>query len=497
MEVRGTSVRICSKISGGATSSHGRRLGNTTNLAYLRNCDSLLAIACLGIGLLCAVAGCGSGAITLRIDVVDDSTRDELSSFCLGIADDDVRRGAFGRNYLLGDALPSGFPQTLVVDPGQASSAHAWVRGYRSGRETRRVLQNVSFGNDVELVMATCEPASLETLQERATELAPNDTLFLPTYGRSGLWVAAVAAGQSITLRGADDDLIPIGVDPAPLAEEAPTSGLAVDIDGDCDDDLVILEAGSPPSIWRRDATSFVELPGSVPEGATTVVAAIAGDLDNDGDVDVVAGGVDGVEVWRNDDGAFTIAATLDSSQNASDVTDLALLAVDSDEFLDLVVVRGSVAAAQPTLFLGQANLAFEQQAGVFASAIQGRTAAVGDFNGDGAEDVALAGLAAPVSIFLGDSGALALSEGALPVAGDQDVVDLAAGDVDGDCQTDLVVAFAASDAAVWKSNGDGSFSQGEDLSVVGRRVFVDDVATDGVNDVFVASDEGVRWFGR
>jgi len=85
------------------------------------------------------------------------------------------------------------------------------------------------------------------------------------------------------------------------------------DFDLDGWPDLWVVNSIWPNRYWRNDGGDFTELSGAIPadpEGTTAQLALLTADFDNDGDLDVVTGGVgwpitaaadDGWIYWRND----------------------------------------------------------------------------------------------------------------------------------------------------------------------------------------------------
>jgi hypothetical protein len=130
-------------------------------------------------------------------------------------------------------------------------------------------------------------------------------------------------------------------------------SALAVgDIDGDGDLDIVTGETGAAPRlrIWWNDGTPFDGgwgVPSIVDDPYTEPVAALAlGDLDHDGDLDIVSGsGQDTAKIiaWRNDgtgwirNTVYTLTYPIGANTYATTVNALALGDLDNDGDLDIV----------------------------------------------------------------------------------------------------------------------------------------------------------------
>ena len=89
---------------------------------------------------------------------------------------------------------------------------------------------------------------------------------------------------------------------------------------------------------------------------------------------------------------------------------------------------------------------------------------AIGDFDGDGAPDLAAAGPAQPVLVFVGREGSAdgeraGFSSEPIAIGEPLDAIDLAAADIDGDGDTDLVAADANGAHQLLLNDGAGSFA--------------------------------------
>ncbi|MGN6104566.1 MAG: FG-GAP-like repeat-containing protein, partial [Kofleriaceae bacterium] len=236
--------------------------------------------AIAGAGLL---AGCGD-AITLEI-ASDRPVPHGIDAICVGIADDDPAGGQFGRAYRLEGALAA-LPQTLRVEAGGADSALAWVRGDRGGVPAIRAARSLDFGRDVSLELARCPRGSAGAPAVRGTPVGPANARLVASLGAGGTVIVAIGeSGESAVIDARGGALVATpGPTPPPGVVVA---AIPIDLDGDCDDDLIVATSAAPPAIWRRDHHSFVPA-GEL--GTTAVAALAAADVDRDGDLDVVTG---------------------------------------------------------------------------------------------------------------------------------------------------------------------------------------------------------------
>ncbi|MEM9597991.1 MAG: FG-GAP-like repeat-containing protein [Acidobacteriota bacterium] len=249
-------------------------------------------------------------------------------------------------------------------------------------------------------------------------------------------------------------------------------------------------------SVLAVSPLTAVELPwapaSSVEASFTDPEVLEAVDLDGDGDVDLVGGGVDGLAWWRNDGGSWSLQ-TVDAAFAA---LDLAVADVDRDGDLDLAAVS---AAAVRWWANGGGGASWT--AGTVAA--QGaRGVDVADLDGDGSYDLLAALSAGSVAWWhndVGDGSAWTQGtvEGVFPSASS-----VSAADLDRDGALDVVATAdgAADRVRWWRNAGDGSAWTGVDVAAAvdgARGVTTADLDGDGWVDIAAAAvDAGaVRWW--
>lgn len=117
---------------------------------------------------------------------------------------------------------------------------------------------------------------------------------------------------------------------------------VAGDLDNDGYVDLAAGDDDAAIRAWRNDHTPFSGIwPGLYVGGASTDVTALAiGDLDNDGDLDLVSGNaLNRVSAWENDGTPFTGAWSMNIvfTNTGDGIESLALADVDADGDLDIL----------------------------------------------------------------------------------------------------------------------------------------------------------------
>jgi hypothetical protein len=289
-----------------------------------------------------------------------------------------------------------------------------------------------------------------------------------------------------------------------PLTVNAHALGLAVgDLVRDGRPDLVVTEQAANQVVVVANIagpdcvrSSFGEAPRGVHAGDGPVAVAVA-DFDEDGTEDLVAAATYSgtLEVLRGSGGIYepTLSLPLPLAP-APPPRAVATADFNVDGHADIVAGLGNGTAGQVQIFLGDGTGGLVAQppltAGTNVSAV-----VTGDFNGDGAPDVALTSqVDNRVEVYLGDglgglSGptTISLPAGAAPQA-------LAAGDLDGNSTLDLVVAHSGSNVVtVLLGHGDGTFTAavGSPLTVgpAPWGVALGDFDGNGVLDIVTANN--------
>ncbi|MBA3454859.1 MAG: VCBS repeat-containing protein, partial [Deltaproteobacteria bacterium] len=308
------------------------------------------------------------------------------------------------------------------------------------------------------------------------------------SHGAGGTLI--VAAGATVDVLDARSGSL-VALPAPPAAAGTVVAILAFDLDGDCDDDLVLATAGAAPVLWRRDGVTFTEL-GAL--GSSSIAAVAAADVEHDGDLDLVTGGGAQITLWLNDgagnfarkDGAIVMPGRVTA------VSAIALGDLDGDGHADLVVGQ---APGPLRAWLGSTGLFNPADAAVPPVPLDVVRLVLADADGDFDPDLAVSVRNAPLRLYVDRDGALE----------DQSFVRLpqpapitsaiAVGGWDAGCEPDAVVASVAGGPAL-RGTADGILiADGE--APPASDVVLADIDDDGDLDALLAGATGVTWLAR
>lgn len=272
------------------------------------------------------------------------------------------------------------------------------------------------------------------------------------------------------------------------------------DMDGDGDLDIVAGNTDEPSYIALNDGH------GSFPReqlqfiGAAVGATSLAiGDLDGDGDLDVVIGYNDGSAIRYLNDGFGQLSQpeTFAPATGSGNRTSVALGDINGDGYFDVVLTREKSTAmvfyndgpGDPARFTITRTLGSDSN--------QAETVALGHLDDNDQLDVVVAPGTGPVTIFYQDDRNFVITRtlGAI----DQQVRDIALGDFNGDGKLDVLTTLAETKTKpphiLYANNGNREFKEPSAFGEVTRRIqvwstAVGDLTGDGILDLAVGMDD-------
>jgi hypothetical protein len=418
-----------------------------------------------------ALAGCTS-AVTLEV-ASDRPVPRAIDSICLGIAD---AHDHFGRPYPV-----TSLPQTLRVE-GPAS-ALAWVTARQGGVATQLASAAVDFSGDVTLDLPACVKGPGAAPAPVGAPVGPVNAQLAGSEGAGGTLV--IASGSVIDAKGGALVATDLGV------TGNVTAVLSADLDGDCDDDVVIATDAAAPQIFLRDGTSFT--PGDAVGSAAAVIAAA--DVDHDGDVDLVLGYGSTLQLWLNDGGGHFAQKPegLAGGGHVSAVSALAMGDLDGDGNADLVV--GQAGAPLAAWLGGTATFAYNDGA-VPAVPLMVERLTIADATGDFAPDLAIAVTGAPMKLLVNRGDGRLEDRTYVTIPSPPAIHAAALGGWDDGCEPDAVLATDAGTPTL-RGQPSGMFAPESTTAPASTDVIMYDIDDDGDLDALFATAQGVQWLAR
>jgi hypothetical protein len=326
---------------------------------------------------------------------------------------------------------------------------------------------------------------------------APTGSVAVGDFNRDGRLDLAVATyDNSVTILWGDGDgsfqaalSYPVGNGPRSLA--------VGDFNGDGYLDLVVANQGTEPdytdgsvSILLGDGYRTFDAASTYTVGFSLASVAV-GDFNGDGHPDLAVGGYNKATqrgtvsiLLGNGDGTFQTAQSYAVGIYESTV---AVGDFNGDGYLDLAVANDQTVA----LYLGKGDGTFKATRS-YAAGINPRSLAVGDFNGDGRLDLAVANDYAggsSVTVLLGNGDGSFQAPKSYPTWG---ATAVAVGDFNKDGHLDLAVAGPGPQVSIFLGNGDGAFQAAQGYLAGGGSLAVGDFNGDGFPDLAVPGGDGV-----
>ncbi|WP_299122522.1 T9SS type A sorting domain-containing protein [uncultured Winogradskyella sp.] len=278
----------------------------------------------------------------------------------------------------------------------------------------------------------------------------------------------------------------------------------ATDIDGDGDIDVLSASRGDNKIAWYEniDGIGTFGAQQIITTLAGTAESVHAGDIDGDGDRDVISASVDGkIALYENIDGLGTFGDQQIISTYANSASSVYTTDIDGDGDLDILFSTDGfiIGWFENTNGLGS----FGSLRLILTSAVRARSVYSGDLDGDGDMDVLSASevddkIAWYENI---DGQGTFVTQKFITTYADS-AKSVYASDIDGDGDIDVLSASFGDDKIAWYENIDGLGTYGEQLIIStnadrAQSVYSADIDGDGDIDVLSASefDDKIAWY--
>ncbi len=401
----------------------------------------------------------------------------ELDAICLQVA---AGGGwEFSRRYPLAEE-DAGSPRTLSVLAGEknADRFEVLLRGERRGwpvsfqRVTMQFREHEVATEHLYLPICAGSPERVKPGTGRFPASTIQGTLATGATAAAAVPVA-FAPGQMMTVSpeprrfawlpdDKGEKRVWMQAQGMPKNSDAISRLIVVDLDNDCDLDLVALSAAGP-RVWRQlDGGAYEEIPNAI--YLTDVFSAgAAADFNRDGYQDLVLVSASSVKLLLNDAG--TPGRFIDSSTSIQGVTGggiaVAVGLLDADGNPDVVLVKGSSSASQVLASNpGDATAPLRiSPSAIGLSDKNTQSVAVADLDNDGLQDLVLGGSSGAVVLLNSKLNPGTFTSSELPGTAGSDVRELHVADLDNDCRRDLVVG-AADGVKILLNTGKAVFSE-------------------------------------
>lgn len=227
----------------------------------------------------------------------------------------------------------------------------------------------------------------------------------------------------------------------------------AGDVDGDGDLDVVVANDRAGSWVSLNDGTGHFAYAWPVGPEVEPTRSAQLEDLDGDGDLDVLVTNRGTANGFYLNDGSGRFGPKRPFGDPDGSTIAVAVGDVDGDGDADLVLANRDGQANQ--ILISDGALGFVDARTFGTGRDETRAVALADLNGDGVRDIVAVNIGEPNAVYLG-AGDGTFSDG-VSFGGDEESYAVATADVDLDGDLDLVVGNVGARSAVYLNDGTGA----------------------------------------
>ena len=236
--------------------------------------------------------------------------------------------------------------------------------------------------------------------------------------------------------------------------EKATTYGVpAGDLDGDGDVDVVVANDQAENWVYLNDGAGNFTRAWSVGQEVEPTRSALLHDLDGDGSLDVLVTNRGTANGFYLNDGTGRFGPKRPFGEADGSTIDVAAGDVDGDGDADLVLANRDGQANQ--ILFNDGSMDFSRATTFGTGHDETRSVALADLNGDGVVDIAVVNIGEPNAVYLG-AGDGTFGQGIL-FGNEEESYALAVADMDADGDQDLVVGNVGERNAVYLNDGTGT----------------------------------------
>ncbi|WP_020477107.1 putative Ig domain-containing protein, partial [Catenovulum agarivorans] len=265
-----------------------------------------------------------------------------------------------------------------------------------------------------------------------------------------------------------------------------------VDNDGDLDAIIANYSLSGADKVYYNDGTGSFPSNAALTNSTNDTYGYAVGDIDNDGDVDLISASVGTNNIYLNDGaGNFTLSTSL-SSDSLSTYA-ISLFDIDNDADLDAVVAN-----YQQSIFyyLNDGVGSFADGVQISSDAKATRTLLAIDIDTDGDTDLIAANTNGHANALYRNQSAGSWPANGTELDSSAAVIAAAITDIDGDFFPDVVVSQQANGISYYLNYGSGDMSTATQVdNLEPTSLTVADINHDGHKDILAAVDGGSNFY--